>query len=471
MATPHAWSCGRPTAARPPWSDVAGSGPTISPAEIRALLPEAEVHPPVVHGDLLRLGLFPGDRVLIIDGLWHQSAPVRHKEILLLLAHGVAVFGAASMGALRAAELAPYGMVGIGEVFRAFRDGDLDGDDEVAVLQGTDGRPLTLALVDVRVMLRTAAESGRITQGQARALTELAAALPYARRSRTALGQAAEDHQLGAALEAAQARCGRPYSQKHEDAVHALRLLATGAAAANGRPAWATEPWETSFVRAWRAQYEPTGSRLPFLALLQHQQLYNPGFPARWRTHVLTRLLNTDPTTLTGSAVEAWAADRGLAVSDLSEEQLAYWLTPDELACPDPHTQLTFLLVRSARLNDAWPILPISPQDAGHLFDPKRNTEQAVREALEINAAHQTTHPQQTLAHLNAERMAAHLRRTWELPPGSSPRGDDAAARDRGLRSFPAAVEICRSFYLGALTRAPSESAVAAAGASASTRT
>ncbi|MFF1690793.1 TfuA-like protein [Streptomyces sp. NPDC058254] len=447
------------------------AGPTITPAQIRALLPDAMLHPPVAHGDLLRLGLNAGDRVLIIDGLWHQSAPVRHKEILLLLSRGICVFGAASMGALRAAELAPYGMVGIGQIFRAFRDGSLDADDEVAVLQGTDNRPLTLALVNVRQMLRTAVEAGRITQAQALALADVAAGLPYGRRSRTALGRAAADHNLREAYEAAQSgECGLPHDQKREDAECALRLLARGASTPASHPAWAGEPWETSFVRAWRAVREPAGScGLPFLALLQHQQLYDPQFPSRWRGHVLSKLLGKAPVSVCGSMVEDWAAERGLAVRDLSDEQVQYWLTPDEIHRPGQREKLVLILVRSARLDDSWPVLPCSPQEAAGLFDPHRGTEEDVRDAMRTNAAHQADHPQHTLAHLNPARLAAHLLQGWGLALDSGPRQRDAAAGDRGLRSFHAAVEICRSFYLGALTK--DSSAVATAGASASSRT
>jgi hypothetical protein len=49
---------------------------------------------------------------------------------------GVHVFGAASMGALRAAEMHSLGMVGIGTIFQWYRDGKIVADDEVAVRHG-----------------------------------------------------------------------------------------------------------------------------------------------------------------------------------------------------------------------------------------------------------------------------------------------------------------------------------------------
>ena len=50
----------------------------------------------------------------IIDGVFLDVASVWHREILWALSQGVHVFGAASMGALRAAELDGFGMRGVG---------------------------------------------------------------------------------------------------------------------------------------------------------------------------------------------------------------------------------------------------------------------------------------------------------------------------------------------------------------------
>ena len=63
-----------------------------------------------------------------IDGLFETCPSPWHKEIPRGLSKGIAFFGAASMGALRAVELEPFGMIGTGRVF--------EGDDEVAVLHG-----------------------------------------------------------------------------------------------------------------------------------------------------------------------------------------------------------------------------------------------------------------------------------------------------------------------------------------------
>ncbi|MFY1692948.1 TfuA-like protein [Plantactinospora sp. WMMB782] len=137
-------------------------GPTLPADEVARRL-DAEVLPPVAQGDVLR-ALAARPRLLaIIDGGYERVPAVWHKEILYALERGVAVAGAASMGALRAAELAPFGMVGVGEVYRRVRDGQLTDDDEVAVahLGAEDGhRPVSEAMVNIRATVAAAVADG-----------------------------------------------------------------------------------------------------------------------------------------------------------------------------------------------------------------------------------------------------------------------------------------------------------------------
>ena len=65
-------------------------------------------------GDLYRAAR-GGARVIgLVDGVFEDRPTVWHKEILWALDRGVRVLGAASLGALRAAECAPFGMEGVG---------------------------------------------------------------------------------------------------------------------------------------------------------------------------------------------------------------------------------------------------------------------------------------------------------------------------------------------------------------------
>jgi hypothetical protein len=122
-------------------------------------LPVIEWRPPARQGDVYRAARERPDAIGLIDGYFDAVPSVWHKEILWALSQGISVYGAASLGALRAAELDAFGMIGVGRVYEMFRDGVLTDDDEVAVLHGpaeTDYMRLSLAMVDIRAMLEAA---------------------------------------------------------------------------------------------------------------------------------------------------------------------------------------------------------------------------------------------------------------------------------------------------------------------------
>src|SRR2546423_13343270 len=141
------------------------TGPTISAAEASRVL-EAVYLPPAVEGDVYRVALKYPQAIGIIDGYFQSRPAVRHKEILWAMSHGIHVFGSASMGALRAAELLPFGMEGVGAVFELYRDGIFEDDDEVAVAHGpaeTGFVSASEAMVNIRQTLREAERLGIIS--------------------------------------------------------------------------------------------------------------------------------------------------------------------------------------------------------------------------------------------------------------------------------------------------------------------
>jgi hypothetical protein len=137
-------------------------GPTLPQDEARAVL-DARYLPPAGHGDVLRAALHGPRAIALVDGVFDTVPAVWHKEILFALSEGVHVYGAASMGALRAAELDRFGMRGVGAVYRAYADGTLEDDDEVAVAQADAEygfRALSDSMVDVRATLDAAVAKG-----------------------------------------------------------------------------------------------------------------------------------------------------------------------------------------------------------------------------------------------------------------------------------------------------------------------
>lgn len=159
-------------------------GPSLPAAEARAIA-AVELRPPARAGDVVRALVAGATAIGLVDGLFGGAPAVRHGEILLALDHGVAVLGAASMGALRAAELDRCGMVGIGEVYRAYARGDLVADDAVALVHGpaeADWRPLSVPLVDVLATLDAARADRVLDDRSAAAVADHARALFYPRR-------------------------------------------------------------------------------------------------------------------------------------------------------------------------------------------------------------------------------------------------------------------------------------------------
>lgn len=208
------------------------AGPSLS----RAAIPgQATLLPPAAEGDLYRaVARFRPVAVAIVDGRFEDCAAIRHKEILWAMDRGVAMLGAASMGALRAAELAPFGMRGVGRVFEACRDGDIDADDAVAVAHAPAYcayAPLTVALADLRFLLSAAVADGAIAAEGGEALCAAGAAIFYKDRTPAAL-----DAVAGRLLPPAQAqalrawRAAHGFSQKRRDALACVTALCACAA-------------------------------------------------------------------------------------------------------------------------------------------------------------------------------------------------------------------------------------------------
>jgi hypothetical protein len=134
-------------------SVIVFAGPSLPPGHPTAGF---QMHPPARQGDVYCAAKAGPRAIAIVDGYFEAVPSVWHKEILFAMANVVHVLGAASMRALRAAELDSFGMIGIGSVYEAFRDGVLEDDDEVAVTHGPADlgyRPLTLAMVSIRATL------------------------------------------------------------------------------------------------------------------------------------------------------------------------------------------------------------------------------------------------------------------------------------------------------------------------------
>ncbi len=225
-------------------------GPTLPAGEVAARLPGAIVRPPVAVGEILTLAANRAvRRIAIIDGYFERMAAVWHKELLVAIARGISVWGAASMGALRAAELAPFGMRGVGVIYRAFAAGALVADDEVAVahLPAEYGfRVTSEALVNLRHGI---ARAPMLTPAVRRALVELARARFYRERSWDHL--IADGRAAGLPRRQLDALAAWPKpDRKAADARLLLRTLARDRGAAPAR-IQVPRTWALRQLRAW----------------------------------------------------------------------------------------------------------------------------------------------------------------------------------------------------------------------------
>lgn len=222
---------------------------------------------------------------MLLDGYYYTVPSVTHKELLYALDAGVRVVGAASMGALRAAEMAPCGMEGVGWVYERLADGSIEGDDEVAILHGDADcgyQPLTVALVEVRAAAEELLEKGEdpALAGGLEELIDRLAALPFTERRPARVCRwagellpAAAAARLGELLEPAA-------GIKQRDARAALSLAALPPAGLEPGASIGRRGEQTGFLGFFRDAYlGPTAGGPSWLDAWRITQLLHPDVP------------------------------------------------------------------------------------------------------------------------------------------------------------------------------------------------
>ena len=142
--------------------------------------------PPAQQGDIARAVLQGATVIGLVDGRYEDVAAPWHKEILFAIDQGVRMLGAASMGALRAAECAPFGMVPVGVVAERYMSGDLTDDADVAQIHGPfelGCPPLSEALVNIEATRKTALHAGALSAADARMLRSSARRIFFKHRT------------------------------------------------------------------------------------------------------------------------------------------------------------------------------------------------------------------------------------------------------------------------------------------------
>jgi hypothetical protein len=172
------------------------AGPTLHGANV-SLDAGCQFRPPARQGDFYDAIKDGANVIGLIDGNYEYVPAIWHKEILFGLSHGVQILGAASMGALRAAECAAFGMVGVGEIYRDFAGGLLEDDSDVAQAHGpaeTNFLPLSEPLVNVRATISRCLQLTEITDGEADQLHDAARRIFFKDRTYRHLAKSAIQH-------------------------------------------------------------------------------------------------------------------------------------------------------------------------------------------------------------------------------------------------------------------------------------
>ncbi len=263
-------------------------GPSCPEPLVNKYHPDFVLHGPVRHGDLFPQTLSAGDVVVIVDGIYHHRLALRHKEILDALARGITVIGAASIGALRAAELDEFGMIGVGRVYRWYRDGVFEGDDAVSVAHGEEGLPvgINVPLVNLHAAVVAADSAGVLTRDAGRRLMTRLEHEYYPMRTL--------DRVLALARECGEAAFADWYAgqvfaepgvfdQKRSDALEACALAERLAFPPRTAPAstpTSRRDWRTEFYRRWRNRYAPPDPWVHHR--VAYQQIFTLDFPDIW---------------------------------------------------------------------------------------------------------------------------------------------------------------------------------------------
>jgi hypothetical protein len=377
------------------------TGPTLPAADARAVL-DAIYLPPVRQGDVYRAAVrYRPSAIGIIDGYFQHVPAVWHKEILWAMAQGIHLFGSASMGALRASELAAFGMHGVGRIFEAYRDGRLEpyeaepfeDDDEVAVVHALPDAglvPLSEPMVNIRCTLAAAADAGAVDPATRDALAAIAKGLFYPDRSyERLLARAAEEglpaHRLAALR--AWLPAGR-VDQKREDGLAmlaAMRDLLAGDPPP-ARVSFVFEPsemWERATVAALAAPGE-TGDGVPLEALLDELRLDGQAYVRARRAAALrlAGLREAERLRLTASdEARRQAADALRRRFDIGGRRaLDGWLADNDLT----PAALARLVDDEARLDRLGAVA--GPSAEAHLVDHLRATGDYPRHAARARA-------------------------------------------------------------------------------------
>jgi hypothetical protein len=200
-------------------------GPSL--AAPRPSVPGLAYAPPAVRGDLLA-ALDRGHRCIgLIDGELIQRLAVTPAEVREAARRGARLWGASSLGAIRACEC-PGAIQGVGRVYELFRNETLRAEDEVVgTFDPETNRTLSYPLVTVRESLAWAVRESLLSEAQSAEVLQSVRRLSFDRRQSTAVAAAVMENTSSRHAASAVLNCLRRglMDPKRADALELIEIM------------------------------------------------------------------------------------------------------------------------------------------------------------------------------------------------------------------------------------------------------
>jgi hypothetical protein len=243
-------------------------GPSV---DFRLMPSSIHVFGPAQLGSIYRAVESGYKTIGLIDSFFGNVPTPWHKELLFAMWYGVEVYGAASMGAIRAAELCRYGMKGVGRIFQAYRLGILTDDDEVCVLHSNQEfgfSPLTYPMINIRYTLRAMRKRQLLDWDKGRRIANQLKSLHFGERDMESINRVFEDLCVSQLFPAFQTLY---VDMKRSDAVVLAEKIAC-TSGARTRPDWIFPK-----TLHWIKQFEKNMVDLPTLGPILNASTSTPG--------------------------------------------------------------------------------------------------------------------------------------------------------------------------------------------------
>ncbi len=204
------------------------AGPSLTRAT-KLKYPQYEFRSPALQGDIANAVEFSTHtHLLIIDGFYKSVPSIWHKEIIYAIENQKIVIGAASLGAIRAAELDKYGMLGKGKIYQWYKEGEITKDPDVAVAHGSadeDYRCFTVPIVNIKSTLEQS--SNDYTSSEIECTLDIARSIFFERRTIRSLCKKLESSNIVGKEKILEDLKNHFIDQKQKDCEEALEWITT----------------------------------------------------------------------------------------------------------------------------------------------------------------------------------------------------------------------------------------------------